>query len=118
MIGGASGIKDALGNALSGNVQYNFTTGFSTTSTGPAFIASNIPAGATGVPLNAPVVLQFSSSINPTSQPAGVQITTGGNAVNGTYAFNSDQTILTFTPASALTAGTTYRHRFDGPAGE
>jgi hypothetical protein len=108
MIGGASGIKDALGNALSGNVQYNFTTGFSTTSTGPAFIASNIPAGATGVPLNAPVVLQFSSSINPTSQPAGVQITTGGNAVNGTYAFNSDQTILTFTPASALTAGTTY----------
>ena len=108
LIGGASGIKDALGNALSGNVQDYFTTGFSTTSTGPAFIASNIPAGATGVPLNAPVVLQFSSSINPTSQPAGVQITTGGNAVNGTYAFNSDQTILTFTPASALTASTTY----------
>jgi sporulation-control protein spo0M len=108
MIGGASGIKDALGNALSGNVQDNFTTGFSTTSTGPAYVTSNIPAGATGVPLNAPVVLQFSSSINPTSQPAGVQISTGGNAVNGTYAFNSDQTILTFRPASALTAGTSY----------
>ena len=54
------------------------------------------------------MVLQFSASINPTSQPAGVQISTGGNAVNGTYAFNSDQTILTFRPASALTAGTSY----------
>jgi Bacterial Ig-like domain len=108
MIGGASGIKDALGNALSGTAQYNFTTGFSTTSTGPAFVISNIPAGATGIPLNAPVVLQFSSAINPTSQPAGVQITTGGNPVNGTYVFNAGQTILTFTPTAPLTASTSY----------
>ena len=106
-IGYAAGIKDALGNAF-GNAFYAFTTGFSTDNTGPQFITSNIPAGATGVPLNAPVVLQFSSPINPTTQTAGVQITTGGNPVNGTYAFNAAQTVLTFTPTPILTAGTTY----------
>jgi hypothetical protein len=107
MVGGTNGIHDALNNAFGGNT-YSFTTGFSSSSTGPVFITSNIPAGATNVPLNAPVVLQFSEVIDPTSQPAGVQISSGGNAVNGTYAFNSGETILTFTPASALTASNTY----------
>ena len=105
---GSPGIKDALGN-LFGSGFYVFTTGFTTDTSGPSFVTSNIAAGATGVPLNAPVVLQFSSAIDPPTQPAGVQITTGGTAVNGTYAFDTTQTILTFKPAAALTASTVYK---------
>ncbi len=108
ILGGTTGIKDALGNSLCCSNVYHFTTGFATNTTGPSFVISNIPAGATGVPLNAPVVLEFNSPIDPTSQPAGVQITTGGNPVNGTYTFDTTQTILTFVPAAALTASATY----------
>jgi len=100
-------LQDALGNNFAGAV-YSFTTDFSTANTGPSFITSNIPFGATGVVLNVPIVLQFSSAINPTTQPAGVQITTGGSAVSGTYTFDGTQTILTFVPAAPLTASASY----------
>jgi hypothetical protein len=103
-----TGIQDALGNRPQFSFIGQFTTGFDSANSGPSFLSSSIAPAATNVALNSPIALRFSSQINPTSRPAGIQITTGGNQVNGNYVFDPAGSLLTFTPTAPLAASTVY----------
>ena len=50
----------------------------------------------------------FDRPINPTSRPAGFQVTQGGANVPGTYVFSDNNRRITFTPAADLSATATY----------
>ncbi len=106
-------IKDATGNTFS-----QYTTDLYTTSTAnsiaPTVIAVNPPPSST-VGTNVPVQLEFSVPMDQATQ-AGITVSTGGNPVAGTYTWNAPinccswgpGTIVTFTPTTAYTPGTTY----------
>lgn len=97
--GTASGITDPAGNAVTGTYSY-FTTGFGPDTTGPAFVAANID-GATPVGINVPLVLGFTTPINPATVQQGLTVTTGGSAVPGTFGYTADYKQVTFTPVPA-----------------
>ena len=108
--GGTQKLTDQSGNLLAAS-NYSFTTGFTPSSVGPAFVTSNIPSGATGVPTNTlNVTLGFSQPIDPATQPAGLSITTGAVpvAVPGVWSYNTAFTQAIFTPTSGFAASTAY----------
>ena len=96
-------------------VDVDFYTGGGAVSSGPTVTVS--PAnGTTGVPLNAQVYVTVSAPIDPTTwTQSSVQLLQGSTQIAGTGAFVNAQT-LTFTPTSALTAGTVYTVKILGSA--
>ena len=106
-LGYGAATTDACGNALSAFT--NFTTSFAPETSGPSVVQTS-PSNNDTVPLNAQVVLQFSVPVNPLTLQNGLILSTGGNAVPGTYAplFSNDYTRIVFTPGTALTAGASY----------
>jgi methionine-rich copper-binding protein CopC len=74
----------------------------------PPAITSAMPAsGATSVPVGGQVSITFNQQIQPGS--ATLSITgPGASAVQGSTSLDSTGTVLTFTPASALAASTSY----------
>ncbi|MBC7925675.1 MAG: Ig-like domain-containing protein, partial [Bryobacteraceae bacterium] len=100
-------IKDPAGNRLI-DYAFNFTTSFTPQTTGPMLTGTS-PAAADGnVPLNTLVVLRFSKSINPTTQPAGLALQSGGVPIPGTWTYADQNRRLAFDPAAALAASTSY----------
>jgi hypothetical protein len=105
--------QDACGNDLPGH-EYYFYTAFSPDSTGPALTGTSPVNSDTNIPLNGnasggtPVVLQFSTPIDPITAQLGFSMTTGGNAVSGNFTYSTNDETVTFTPVSPLTASTTY----------
>jgi hypothetical protein len=106
-------VQDACGDNLPSQA-YNFTTAFSTDTTGPTLTGTSPVNGDTGIPLNGnasggtPVVLQFSTPIDPITAQTGFSMQTGGNAVPGNFSYSTNDQTVTFTPVSALAASTTY----------
>ncbi|MCA1614546.1 MAG: Ig-like domain-containing protein [Acidobacteria bacterium] len=104
----AFGIADLAGQELN-FFQSSFTTALGPDTTAPTVTAVNPPNGATGVPVNARVIVRLSEPVSPVSLGANaLTLTQGGAAVAGTVALSSDRTTLTFTPQNALAVSTAY----------
>lgn len=108
------GITDLAGQALNNGLigVSGFTSNF-TTGTGPqvapAVTAVSPPNGATSVPVNAHVVVQFGEPLDPISVGnSAITVTAAGTPVAGTISLSTDGTTLTFAPTNVLAASTTY----------
>ena len=109
-------IQSATGIGFS-NYNVSISTIATTAATGPTVVATNPPASST-VGTNVVVQLEFSADMQQGTD-SGVTVSTGANPVAGTYSWNANPyccgsgwaqpgTVLTFTPTTALAAGTTY----------
>ena len=103
----ASPVQDTCGNKLAAQ-QFSFTTAFAADLTGPAFMGSSPENGDTNIPLNAQIVLQFNDQLDPITAQSGFSLTTGGNAVAGTFTYSANDQTVIFTPAARLAANTIY----------
>ncbi|MEN3001977.1 MAG: Ig-like domain-containing protein [Armatimonadota bacterium] len=102
------GVRSVFGAAPSGTTSFTFTTQPPPT---VRLISSTPAAGATNVPLNTSIVLNFDGAIN----PASTFVVRGANAVvPGTITFSNSNQTLTFTPTVPLDPATTYTVDFSG----
>ena len=99
-----SGARD-----LSGNLMTSFTASFTTAgsvapdTTAPTVLSFAPANGSTNVPLNSPLSMTISESIDPSRvgpNSMGVYANNGTVRMAGTYAVSADRTIVTFTPTT------------------
>ena len=110
VVGGASGVRDAAGNALAVNSTWSFTT-VAVIDTTPPTVTSRVPApGATGVATSTAVSATFSEALNATTvTPSTFELRDAGNAVvPATVSYNAGSNTATLTPSSALAFSATY----------
>ncbi|MGA2887791.1 MAG: Ig-like domain-containing protein [Terracidiphilus sp.] len=104
--------QDQDGNSGNGATEY-FYTGSGAVSTGPTVTVSPV-SGATGIPLNAQVIVSVSAPIDVTSwSQSSIQLLNGASTVAGNVSVPNSQTLI-FTPASALLGNTTYTVKVTG----
>ncbi len=117
---------DVAGNALAGNqgalpaasdYVWTFTTGATTDTTRPS-VTLTVPAtatpGPTGVPVNTSIIATFSENMSPATVSAtSFTLTCSAPCVSpaGTVSYAVGSRTAVFTPAAALTVGTTYTAR-------
>jgi RHS repeat-associated protein len=101
-------IDDSSGNSNSSLYSFTFTTSFTADTTAPQMLGMSPTNGATAVPLNALIVLEFSKPLDVMSVSNGLQVESGGQPVAGAIALSNSNQQITFTPLSALAANTTY----------
>jgi methionine-rich copper-binding protein CopC len=109
--GGASGIKDAAGNAMTADFTSSFTTAAPVADTQPPSIQSFSPTkGSTGVSNTTSIVVNFSEAIDlATLNASTLQFRNAANlAVPYTISYNAATNTLTLTPSSPLAYSTTY----------
>ena len=113
--GGASGVKDVAGNALTNNYTWSFTTAVADIIPPTVTIVSPL-SGATGVTTDANIIANFSEAVNgSTVTPTTFQLRdAGNNLVPATVNTLSGQ--ITLDPTSALTASTVYTATITGGA--
>jgi Domain of unknown function (DUF4082)/Bacterial Ig-like domain/Fibronectin type III domain/Bacterial Ig domain len=80
---------------------------------GPAVTAVTPSQGATGVAVTAAPTATFSQAVVPSTVSFTLK-DSGGNAMAGSLAFDSTNTVATFTPASSLASSTTYTATVSG----
>lgn len=103
----SSTIKDTSGNSLTGQTFY-FTTSFSADTDAPAVVGIFPQNGATAVPINSLVVLEFNEPLDPLSVSQGFQLQSAGVTIPGGIALSDGNELITFTPQTALTPNTSY----------
>ncbi|MGC2326019.1 MAG: Ig-like domain-containing protein, partial [Candidatus Sulfotelmatobacter sp.] len=103
----AGGNYDADGNTLNGLNSY-FTTGSGTDMSAPTVTIVSPANTETGVPLNAQVLVRFSSAINSNNTNVITVTPSSGSPIAGTATLASDLVTLTFVPAVQLQGGTVY----------
>ncbi len=101
-----SGAKDILGNSLTNS--FFFFTGFGPDNQGFTLVGTSPSNGATGVPLNALVVLEFEEPVDEISALTGLQVQLAGAPISGAIALSDGNKRITFTPTLPLTANSTY----------
>ena len=103
-----TGAKDALGNALSSNYVWNFTTGVSADTLRPTVLTTDPVNNAVDVVVNKVIYATFSEAMDPSTvtAPGTITLKTGITAVPGTVSYTS--TTATITPLSNLLANTVY----------
>jgi hypothetical protein len=113
--GGASGLKDAAGNALANDYSWSFTTETGDI-TPPTVTAVSPLNGSTGINTDANIVASFSEALNVSSVTAtSFQLRdAGNNLVPASLSTSSGQ--ITLDPASALSASTVYTATITGGA--
>ena len=117
-----NGIQDATGNTFPQYGYQSFYTVDSANTTPPTVIAANPPANAANVGTNVTVQVEFSTDMSQQSQ-TGLVVSTGGNPVTGTWAWNANVsccswgpgTILSFTPTSPYAANKVYTVTYGSP---
>jgi hypothetical protein len=99
-----TGVADTLGDELSANTVWSFTTAIQPT------VVSTVPAnGATGVPVSQVLSASFSEAMNPaTLNTATFTLTFAGGAVAGTVTYSPTGSVASFTPNVRLAYGTLY----------
>jgi hypothetical protein len=103
-----TGAQDTFGNALASNYIWTFTTGASTcvpTGAAPTVVNVTPPANSAGVCLNAAVIANFSTAMNPATLNTNTFTLSGAT---GTVSLDSTGKIATFTPSALLTVSTVY----------
>ena len=106
-----SGVKDLAGNNLFTPVTSSFSTGAGADLIRPAITQIDPANGATGVPTNALIRLQFSERINPLSvNSSNFQLFTSSftSQVAGNITVAPDRMSATFTPTDPLSLSTAY----------
>ncbi|MFZ3264074.1 MAG: Ig-like domain-containing protein [Terriglobales bacterium] len=103
----ASSLQDTCANTLAPQ-QFTFTTAFSNDLTGPALTGSSPVSGDSGVPTNAPIVLQFNDQLDPITAQNGFSVTQNGSPLSGTFSYSVDDKTVTFTPNTFLIPSATY----------
>ncbi|MGA2086827.1 MAG: Ig-like domain-containing protein, partial [Terracidiphilus sp.] len=117
----ASGYYDADGSVMYGNGAYlngmntYFTTGNGSDLVAPS-VASVSPANsAIAVPLNAQVIVKFTSPVDPDAVSNIITVTpSGGSAIAGTVTLASDLVTLFFAPTNVLAPATVYTVQLSG----
>ncbi|MEI9808760.1 MAG: Ig-like domain-containing protein [Bacteroidota bacterium] len=99
--GGASGVKDAAGNALVNNYTWSFTTMVAPDVTSPTVSPVSPLNGATGVSVSTTVSALFSETMNAaTITLSNVELRNAANAlVTATVTYNASAKTVTLTPA-------------------
>ena len=106
VVGGAAGVKDLSGNAMTADVVWSFTTLVDTT---PPTITSTSPAnGATNVSKTANVTATFSEAMDPATITTNFVLTGPAGAVPAAVTLNAASTVATLNPNPTLGALTTY----------
>ena len=106
------GYQDQDGNNGNGFDGYFYTSSGADT-TGATVTVSPLNA-ATGIPLNAQVIVSVSTNIDPTSwTQSSIQLLNGATPVAGTVSQSSNQ-VLAFAPSNPLSAGITYTVKVNG----
>jgi large repetitive protein len=104
-----SRITDFAGHSFFPNgTTLTFTTGFGSDTQGLSLVGTSPADGATSVPLNALVILEFGEPIDQISALKGLQVQQAGIPIAGAVALSDGNKRLTFTPSSALAANMTY----------
>ena len=118
--GGGNGVYDPGGQGFptlqSDGASYAVDVIFDTTQPKgpPPSVTSATPvAGSSSNPVSTDPSVTFSEPVVPSSASFTLK-DSGGNTVPGTASFNSTDTVDTFTPTSALAAGTTYTATISG----
>jgi len=102
-----TGAKDLAGNALASDFSISWTTGSSTDTTAPTVSSTGAPNGATGLPINRKPTVVFNEFMDPlTITTETFTLKQGTTPVSGIVTYAG--VTATFTPASNLTASTTY----------
>ena len=114
VIGGASGAKDAAGNALEADKVWTFTTEAGTTNPTVVVGTLNPANGAVSVDIETPIQVEFSKMMDPdtitiTSNTFLVAKNSGGAVTAASITYNETTRIATFTPAAPLGYSTVYR---------
>ena len=101
-------LYDLAGNRFN-NTVWDFTAGDQEDNTAPSVKANNLSANVNGVPLNAPIILEFDEEVTPHSvNNMTVVLSDGINEIAGTIVLSTDRLTLTFTPTDYLAADTQY----------
>lgn len=119
--GGPSGVKDAMGTAMSEDYLQNpgFTTGIAPDTQGPVVVSTDPANGALGVALNAHPVITFDEELDPATvnsdsvqllDPAGNPVPQAG----GSPTLDATGTLVTIIPANDLDPTTYYRIKVAG----
>lgn len=104
-----SGIKDAAGNTLSPAHIWSFTT-FPTVSLKLVRLdETKLDVAATPIPLRVQVEATFSDAMDTASAEGAFSLKDDRGAdVDGSFSWNAEGTVMTFTPTSPLAHATTY----------
>jgi YD repeat-containing protein len=95
-------IKDLSGNSLAANASFSFTTGYNPENNPPHLVANSPLTGATGIPVNAVIALQFSQPLDVTTVVPNIQVSTGGQSIPVQMALSDGDQRVTITPAQGL----------------
>jgi len=101
-----TGIEDLSGNPSNSN--WSFTTGRNSNTTPPTVVAVSPASGATHVSVRTGVVVTFSEPVDPTTLPAGIQVTAGTTTVAGSVSCDAANQVATFVPSAVLASQTLY----------
>jgi Domain of unknown function (DUF4082)/Bacterial Ig-like domain/Bacterial Ig domain len=107
--GGASGVKDAAGNALAADATWTFTTVADTTA--PTVSAIAPASGATGVSRSTTVLATFNEDMNASTINSTTFVlvrNSTGVQVMATVTYNATTRVATLTPSTTLDASATY----------
>jgi hypothetical protein len=99
------GITDLSGNALTTNLDSQFTTAATPPNTGPSIVTMLPGNGATGVPTNAVITLFANAPLNQSTVNGGFHIIQNGVTLAGTTNITGGGTSIEFVPSGALTYG-------------
>jgi hypothetical protein len=117
----AWGYYDADGSVMYNNGAYlNGLNTYFTTGNGSDLVAPDVasisPAnGVSSVPLNAQVIVKFTSPLDPDAVSNIITVTpSGGSAISGTTTLASDLVTLFFVPTNVLSPGTTFMVQVSG----
>ena len=105
------GLRDAAGVLMTQAFHSSFTTGVTSDNTPPHIVVTNPTGGASGVPVNAVVTLQFSKRIDPaTLTPQNVPVYDGttGQPVAGMLQVEPNGLFASFVPAAPWSVGRTF----------
>ncbi|HEY1525244.1 MAG TPA: Ig-like domain-containing protein [Candidatus Angelobacter sp.] len=106
-----AGVQDLSGNPLPAPVAASFTTGTGADLIRPTVVAVSPANGASGVPVNTALQVQFSERIDPLTVTTSTfeVVAPGGILLNGATSVSPDSLVATFTPQVPLLISTSYQ---------
>jgi hypothetical protein len=99
-------LQDTSGNVLVGQAFFSFSTSFAPDTDVPHLTATSPADGASNIPTNAVIVMQFNEPVNVVSASSEIQVSAAGQPVPGTIALSGADRLVTFTPAAPLAPNT------------